>query len=302
VFAHIFIPFIVILTASITVASVAVSHFSIDTTLSFLTMLVAISGSAAGVFYFILSREVKHSTSKQKTDLELERLKASLTASMSHELRTPLNSIIGFTGIILQEMSGDINERQRDQLQRVLVSAKKLLAIITDVINIARIDSGSAGTKLTMFFLDEVIREAVDEFQKINNHDFSRISFKLDVLNELKACADRKKLTQCILNILIYTVECTNIRNMLVTACKSKGQIKIMIGTLNQELNQRQLNNLADLLQSTGLEPGSDRESNIIRLNLIKRMVLELLDGSMTANTEPDDKTLLCLTFQANHK
>ena len=71
---------------------------------------------------------------------ELDRMKSMFIASMSHELRTPLNSIIGFTGITLQEMSGPLNEEQKDNLSRVKRSANHLLALITDVIDITTED------------------------------------------------------------------------------------------------------------------------------------------------------------------
>ncbi|GAG13480.1 unnamed protein product, partial [marine sediment metagenome] len=72
---------------------------------------------------------------------ELERLKSMFIASMSHELRTPLNSIIGFTGIILQGMSGEITGDQRKELTMVKNSANHLLTLINDVIDVSKIET-----------------------------------------------------------------------------------------------------------------------------------------------------------------
>ncbi|HDO30109.1 MAG TPA: transporter substrate-binding domain-containing protein, partial [Desulfobacteraceae bacterium] len=96
---------------------------------------------------------------------ELDRLKAMFIASMSHELRTPLNSIIGFTGIILQGMTGGINDEQRDQLERVFRAGKHLLLLITDVIDIAKIESGKIVPYAGEFLLDGVIDEACDSLK-----------------------------------------------------------------------------------------------------------------------------------------
>ena len=74
---------------------------------------------------------------------ELDRLKSMFIASMSHELRTPLNSIIGFTGIILQGLSGDIADEQRKQLMMVKSGAAHLLALINDVIDVSKIEAGA---------------------------------------------------------------------------------------------------------------------------------------------------------------
>ncbi len=74
-------------------------------------------------------RELKEANEKLQ---EIDRLKSLFIASMSHELRTPLNSIIGFTGILLQELPGPLNQEQRTQLGMVKSSSQHLLGIPPD--------------------------------------------------------------------------------------------------------------------------------------------------------------------------
>ena len=71
-----------------------------------------------------------------------DRIKSAFLATMSHELRTPLNSIIGFTGIILQGLAGPLNAEQSKQLGMVRDSARHLLALINDVLDISKIEAG----------------------------------------------------------------------------------------------------------------------------------------------------------------
>ena len=73
---------------------------------------------------------------------ELDRLKSQFLANMSHELRTPLNSIIGFTGIMLQGIAGEIKDEQKKQLNMVYESAKHLLGLINDILDISKIEAG----------------------------------------------------------------------------------------------------------------------------------------------------------------
>ncbi|HTK28409.1 MAG TPA: ATP-binding protein [Vicinamibacterales bacterium] len=72
-----------------------------------------------------------------------DRLKTEFIMSMSHELRTPLNAIIGFTGTMLMQLSGPLTEQQERHLKLVQASGRHLLAIISDVLDVARIEAGS---------------------------------------------------------------------------------------------------------------------------------------------------------------
>jgi signal transduction histidine kinase len=82
------------------------------------------------------TRELSEANEQLK---ELDRLKSEFLAMMSHELRTPLNSIIGFTGIIRQGMAGPVNGEQAKQLGMVQSSARHLLSLINDLLDLSRI-------------------------------------------------------------------------------------------------------------------------------------------------------------------
>lgn len=137
---------------------------------------------------------------------ELDRLKSMFIASMSHELRTPLNSIIGFSSIILQGMSGDINEEQRDQLGRVVRAGKHLLSLITDVIDIAKIESGRISPYVEDFDLQTLIDEAVGQVRQ-QAMDKGLVIEESLPQDHLLLHSDRKRLLQCLLNYLSNAVK-----------------------------------------------------------------------------------------------
>ena len=148
---------------------------------------------------------------------DLDRLKSMFIASMSHELRTPLNSIIGFTGIILQGMTGEINDEQRDQLQRVSKAGKHLLALITDVIDISKIEAGKIEPFAEEFLLDSVINDALSEL-KLQIRD-KGLEIEVSMIPEkIIMRTDRKRLFQCVLNYLSNAVKYTEKGKIAVSA------------------------------------------------------------------------------------
>ncbi|OGQ96729.1 MAG: hypothetical protein A2521_07250 [Deltaproteobacteria bacterium RIFOXYD12_FULL_57_12] len=137
---------------------------------------------------------------------ELDRLKSMFIASMSHELRTPLNSIIGFTGIMLQGMTGEITTEQRDHIQRVFRAGKHLLSLITDVIDIAKIESGKITPYAEEFLLKDVIDEACASLQ-VQMSDKGLGLVKKVPETPINMNTDRRRLLQCLLNYLSNAVK-----------------------------------------------------------------------------------------------
>lgn len=137
-----------------------------------------------------------------------DHVKSAFLATMSHELRTPLNSIIGFTGIIIQEMAGPLNQEQKKQLAMVQDSARHLLELVNDVLDISKIEAGQL----------EVCQEYFDIRQSIKNVlrimrpqiDSQNLTLKTDLspeLNQLKS--DRRRFEQILLNLLSNAVKYT---------------------------------------------------------------------------------------------
>jgi protein-histidine pros-kinase len=102
----------------------------------------------------LVSSAIRDITERKHVEAELQRKNIELAsanqakdrflASMSHELRTPLNGIIGFAGTLMMELPGPLNDEQRHQLGIVKSSADHLLALINDLLDMARIEAGKA--------------------------------------------------------------------------------------------------------------------------------------------------------------
>ncbi|RKU38666.1 hypothetical protein C6496_05430 [Candidatus Poribacteria bacterium] len=96
---------------------------------------------------------------------EIDQMKSDFISLVSHELRTPLTSIIGFVSFILDGKAGAINDRQRNSLARVQRQSKRLAALINDLLDISRIESGRIQMDRAPISLLEIVRQRIEEIR-----------------------------------------------------------------------------------------------------------------------------------------
>lgn len=129
-------------------------------------------------------------------------------AGMSHELRTPLNAIIGFTGTLLMKLPGPLTAEQERQLQIVDSSARHLLSLINDILDVAKIESGKVSVNLEPVVLQEVLREVAESLRAMASE--KRLSFGMDVpAQPVIAVTDRRALQQILLNLANNAIKYT---------------------------------------------------------------------------------------------
>ena len=96
---------------------------------------------------------------------EIDQMKSDFISLVSHELRTPLTSIIGFVSFILDGKAGAINDRQRNSLARVQRQSKRLAALINDLLDISRIESGRIQMDQAPVSILEIVTQRIEEIR-----------------------------------------------------------------------------------------------------------------------------------------
>ena len=146
-----------------------------------------------------------------------DRLKSAFLATMSHELRTPLNSIIGFTGIILQGLAGPLNAEQTKQLGMVQGSARHLLALINDVLDISKIEAGQLEIRAEQFDLPATLEKVVALVKPLA--DKRKLILRVVLSPDVgPATSDRMRVEQVLLNLLNNAVKFTEHGEIILEA------------------------------------------------------------------------------------
>ena len=147
----------------------------------------------------------------QEKNVELERAiqaKDRFLASMSHELRTPLNAVIGFTGTLLMRLPGPLTDDQEHQLQTVRTSARHLLSLINDLLDLAKIESGKVTIETEPVACQRVLQDVITTLRP--QAEAKGLTFELSMpAAEVMVRTDRRALSQILLNLTTNAIKFT---------------------------------------------------------------------------------------------
>jgi PAS domain S-box-containing protein len=175
-----------------------------------------------------LERKVQEATAElaeqnellRRQHIELEQasaLKSQFLANMSHEFRTPLNAILGYTHMLLNNVTGPVTDPQRKSLTRIDSNSRHLLALINDILDITRIEAGRMPLNATSFGIGELFEEVQAELEPIIKR--SNLAVTTKVRGAVPAVrSDRQKVKQIVLNLLSNALKFTPAGSVTMTA------------------------------------------------------------------------------------
>lgn len=146
---------------------------------------------------------------QRNTELtEANRLKSEFLARVSHELRTPMNSINGYSEMLLRQIYGPVNDKQGDRIERILRNGKNLLALIDDLLDIAKIDAGRMELQIEPVDLREEVRATLHNLE--SQAATRGLNMHMEVSEGLPPVrADAMRLRQILNNLLSNALKFT---------------------------------------------------------------------------------------------
>jgi protein-histidine pros-kinase len=229
----------------------------------------------------------------QEKNLELanaSQAKDRFLATMSHELRTPLNAIIGFTGTMLMKLPVPLNAAQEKQLRTVQTSARHLLSLINDLLDLAKIDSGKVHLQLESIGARDVVQEVVAAVRP--SAETKALELRTEwPADDCRVRADRRALSQILFNLATNAIKFTENGTVTVSlrrrppAAGRSGAVEFIVADTGIGLKPE---DEARLFQAFSRIPTMSRESREgTGLGLyLSRKLAHLLGGEITVASE----------------
>jgi signal transduction histidine kinase/CheY-like chemotaxis protein len=211
------------------------------------------------------------------------RAKTAFLANMSHELRTPINSILGYAQILLRRRGP--NDDGRGKLRTILASGEHLLAMINEVLDLSRVESGRVSVELRSLELPKFIAGIVDEFQLRAAH--SRLRFIHEIQGEVPQFVetDPLRLRQVLYNLLGNALKFTTHGEIAFKVSVTSEQLCFEVKDTGKGIPQE---DLPSIFKPFYQASNNQLIGQGVGLGLhISKQIVDLLGGEITVDSEP---------------
>ncbi|HND32802.1 MAG TPA: PAS domain S-box protein, partial [Myxococcota bacterium] len=231
-------------------------------------------------------KRIERALHEQKLELErASQAKDRFLASMSHELRTPLNAILGFAQLAGDESLTVTAEQRKEFISYILKAGHHLLDLINEILDLAKIESGTVALSIEDVNLDEVLVEARTMVEPAGNKRGLRMIFPPPT--EFLVRVDRTRLKQVVLNLFSNAIKYNRENGAILVDCgrPAPGRVRVSVQDTGTGLSPEQLSMLFQPFNRIGRERGGE-EGTGIGLVVTKRLV-ELMGGTIGVSSTP---------------
>ncbi len=227
--------------------------------------------------------------------LTASRHKSEFLANISHELRTPLQAIIGYTDLVREELDMEGMEENAEELERVITNAQRLLTMINNILDMAKIESGHMDIQLKSARLEEVLREACDTVKPILKHNNNQLRIETKG-TEAEINIDSGKLQQIILNLLSNATKFTQNGTVTLRSYLDKNLLKIEVEDTGIGLNKDQQKIIFDEFRQIDGSTTRNFEGTGLGLAITRRFT-EMMGGEISVESEQGKGALFTVFF-----
>ncbi|MEO7501707.1 MAG: hybrid sensor histidine kinase/response regulator [Gemmatimonadaceae bacterium] len=237
-------------------------------------------------------------TQLHNRQLELEQamgVRNRFYASMSHELRTPINAVIGYSTLLIDNIYGPLNEKQREGLQRTLKAARHLLELVNDVLDLSKIEAGKIELALQPVNVSTLIEDLFITVRPLADEYGSQLSFDAPP-EPLTVTTDPRRVRQILLNLLSNAIKFGKKQPIKVKCARTDvGGVSISVIDKGEGISEEDRARVFEefVQVSPTQQPGTG-----LGLPISRRLAL-LLDGSLEMESILGEGSTFTLTLPA---
>lgn len=215
--------------------------------------------------------------------------KSAFLARMSHELRTPLNAIIGYSEMLIEEAGDRSDTHAIRDLERILVSARQLLSLISDVLDYSKLEAGRSELHVTTFAFAPLLEEVAATLRPLVQHGQNRLVIVAPA-DAGEISADAGKIRQILLNLIGNSAKFTEGGEIVVRATRQAGPsgdlVALEVADNGIGIEEAQMARLfTPFFQAT---PSAGNRHGGTGLGLaISRQFARLMGGDITVSSKP---------------
>ncbi|MER9356021.1 HAMP domain-containing histidine kinase [Mesorhizobium sp. M0179] len=226
--------------------------------------------------------------------------KGRFLAVVSHELRTPLNAIIGFSDMLLHEMFGGFKDpRQKEYVSLVKESGQHLLAVVTSILDVSRIEAGAYATEPEPFRFIEAVEMCQSMMQLQANA--KNIDLQAQIAPDAgEINADRRAVQQILINLVSNAVKFTPDGGDIIVGAKRIGsRLHFWVRDTGIGIAEEDFVNLGKPFMQIQNDYTRRFEGTGLGLSLVKGLVA-LHDGTMSIESMPGEGTTVTISLPVN--
>ena len=227
--------------------------------------------------------------------------KSEFLANMSHELRTPLNAINGFSEIMVNQLFGQLGDKRYvEYAQDILNSGQHLLALINDILDMAKIEAGKLNIKFEPLHLEEVIEDAVRLMR--NRAEASGLELTVEPIHLPEIEADYRAVKQVLLNLLSNALKFTprggkvTVRTGLEAGAGGE-RVRVAVVDTGIGISEQDMHRLAKPFEQIESQLSKTQQGSGLGLALTKSLI-EMHQGQLDIESEPGKGTTVSFTLQ----
>ncbi len=246
----------------------------------------------------VMERTMDLEAAKERAE-SADRLKSAFLAAMSHELRTPLNSIIGFTGIVLQQLPGPLNPEQSKQLGMVMGSARHLLDLINDVLDLSKIEAGQLDLECQPFDVHASVRKVMQLVSPLAAQ--KRLALHEDVSPDVgELIGDRRRFEQILINLLNNAVKFTETGSIRLSCSISDAHLVTRVTDTGMGIKSEDLDKLFHPFQQVDTGLTRNHEGSGLGLSICRKLAT-MMGGTIWVDSEWGKGSTFTVSLPLDH-